>query len=287
MEEIKKIYKLFNAKNLFLNTKFGSYGKLYHHTNENLKEYIPNTLNKKVLSVSSSGDHLLNIMCNGSLRIDTFDVNKFSPLFQNLKLYSIRNLSCYESYNFLNTLDSDLYFKFNSFLPKKEKEFFNYVYDHDIDEIAYRMFYIQKIDNISNNNYYDLEVLKYLKNNMRKLENNHFCTNIYGLPNYIGDNYDYIFLSNISQYVKDVDDFLHFISYLRFHLNRNGCIYFAYLYENEVKDAITGIKSINNFFDDKFDCSKYYDLIDNIDFMSFRSAEYPETSKDSVLILRK
>ena len=287
MEEINQITKIFNRKGIFSNDNFGSYGKLYHHTNENLKAYIPDMHNKKVLTVSSSGDHLLNIMTNGTFRIDTFDINRFSPLYQNLKLFSIRNLCCEESYEFLNLLNPELYFKFNQFLPNKERKFFNFVFNHDYDEIAYKMFYLQNIDNIKNNNYFNLDVLKFLKNNLRRLENNHFCTNIYGLTNYIDGNYDYIFLSNISQYIKNVDDFLHFIGYLRLYLNKDGSIYFAYIYENEVRDVISGIKSINEFFYKRFDCTKYYDLIDNIDVLSFESAEYPETSKDSVLILRK
>lgn len=287
MEEMKEIYKVFNNKSNFLNTEFRTYGKLYHHTNENLKAYIPNTSNKRVLSVSSSGDHLLNIISKGSFRVDTFDINKFSPLYQNLKLYSIRYLSCKDSYEFLNCLSPDLYFKFNGFLPKKEKEFFDFVFEHYIDDIAYKMFYLQDIDNIINNNYFDFDILNYLKHNLRRLEHNHFCTNIYGLSSFMIGQYDYIFLSNISQYVKNVDDFFHFINYLRLYLNKNGAIYFAYLYEKNVTDVIDGIKSINDHFYKKFDPLKYFNILYSIDFMSFNSAEFPDKNKDSVLILRK
>ena len=287
MEEMKEIYKIFNNKKSFFNNEFGTYGKLYHHTNENLNAYVPDTFGKRVLSVSSSGDHLLNIMVNGSFRIDTFDINRFSPLYQNLKLYSIRHLSSENAYEFLNCLSPDLYFQFNGFLPKKEKEFFNFVFEHYIDDIAYCMFYLQTINNIINNNYFDLDNLNYLKQNIRKLEHNHFCTNMYGLSSFMVGNYDYIFLSNISQYVKNVDDFLHFIDYLRLCLNKNGAIYFAYIYEKEVKNAIQCVKLINKNFENKFDPLKYSNILDNIDFMSFNSAEFPDKKKDSVLILRK
>lgn len=286
MEEMKEIYKVFNDKN-FSNNDFGVYGKLYHHTNENLKAYIPDTFGKRVLCVSSSGDHLLNIMSKGSFRIDTFDINKFSPLYQDLKLYSIRHLSSLEAYEFLNCLSPDLYFKFNNFLPKNEKEFFNFVFEHYIDDIAYKMFYLQRIDNIINNNYFNLDVLDFLKQNLRRLEHNHFCTNMYGLSSFITGKYDYIFLSNISQYVKNVDDFLHFVDYLRLCLNNNGAIYFAYIYEKKVTNSIQGIRMINDNFKKKFDPFKYSDILDNIDFLSFNSAEFPDKSKDSVLILRK
>ena len=149
------------------------------------------------------------------------------------------------------------------------------------------MFYLQTINNIINNNYFDLDNLNYLKQNIRKLEHNHFCTNMYGLSSFMVGNYDYIFLSNISQYVKNVDDFLHFIDYLRLCLNKNGAIYFAYIYEKEVKNAIQGVKLINKNFENKFDPLKYSNILDNIDFMSFNSAEFPDKKKDSVLILRK
>lgn len=287
MDEMTEVRRIFLNKNNFLDYEFGSYGKLYHHTNENLSAYIPDTFNKRVLTVSSSGDHMLNILSNGAFRVDTFDINKFSPLYQSMKLHSIRNLSCNNAYIFLNSLSPELYFKFNKFLPKKEKEFFNFVYSHDVDEIAYKLFYIQKINNIINNNYFDLDVLEYLKNNLKRLVGSHFCTNIYGLSDFIIDKYDYIFLSNISQYIKNVDDFLHFLMYLKQCLNRNGAIYYAYLYEKEVKSVIDGIRSINENFENKFDPKNYYDIIDSTEILSFRSAEFPENSKDSVLILRK
>ena len=287
MEEIIEMRKIFNCEKDYSNSDFGSYGKLYHHTNENLKAYIPDMEGKSVLTVSSSGDHLLNIIVNGTFKIDTFDINKFSPLFQNLKLTSIRNLSCMDSYNFLNSLSSDLYHKFNGLLPNKERKLFNFVYTHDIDEIAYKLFYLQKINNFINNNYFDLDVLKFLKKNLKYLDNNHFCTNVYGLLNHIDKKYDYIFLSNISQNVKNVDDFLHLIMSLRLHLNDNGAIYYAYLYEKETDDVIEGIKSINNSFNEKFECENYRDIIDNTEVLSFNSAEFPDTNKDSVLILRK
>jgi len=287
MDEMTEVRRIFVNKNSYLDYEFGSYGKLYHHTNENLNAYIPNTFNKRVLTVSSSGDHLLNILSNGSFRVDTFDINRFSPLYQSMKLYSIRNLPSNDAYIFLNTLSSELYFKFNKFLPKREKEFFNFVYSHDMDEIAYKLFYLQNINNIVNNKYFDLDVLEYLKNNLRRLVGNHFCTNIYGLSDFIIDKYDYIFLSNISEYIKNVDDFLHFLIYLKLCLNNNGAIYYAYLYEKEATSVIDGIKSINKNFEQKFDPKRYYDIIDSTEIMSFKSAEFPETSKDSVLILRK
>ena len=50
MEEIKQIQTIFNKKKN-TNNEFGTYGKLYHHTNENLKAYIPDTSYKRILSM--------------------------------------------------------------------------------------------------------------------------------------------------------------------------------------------------------------------------------------------
>lgn len=285
MDILNEIVKIFNDKSS--NDDFGCFGKLYHHTNENLKAYIPDLRSKSVLTVSSSGDHLLNILSRGCLNIDTFDINKFSPLYQNLKLCSIKFLPSFESYEFLNSLMPDLYYKFNCFLPKCEKSFFNYVFNYDIDEIAFKLFYLQKIDNIINNNYFDMSVLKYLKHNIRKLNNTHYCCDIYRLPLFLTHKYDYMFFSNISQYVKNVDDFIYLICYLKFFLNDGGCIYYAYLYEKEVLNSLDGIKSINDNFFNKFDFYKHKDFVSSTDFLSFSSAEYPNTKKDSVLFLKK
>lgn len=286
MDDLEELKKIFKSKKR-ITDNFGEYGKIYHHTNENLKSYIPDLHDKSVLTVSSSGDHLLNMMCKGSFNIDTFDINRFSPLYQNLKLYSIRFLNEDDSFLFLNGLDNNLYFKFNDFLPKNEKSFFDYVFQHDLDEISYKLFYLQKIDNFLNNCYFDLITLRYLKFGMRKLVNTHYYSSLYQLFGFLNKKYDYIFLSNISQYQTDCNKFFGFLNYLKYFLTEEGKIYYAYLYEKEVLDSYDGIRSINDIFYKDINYNSYRSIIDKTDFLSFNSAEYPDTNKDSVLILRK
>ncbi|MBQ4584298.1 MAG: hypothetical protein IJA94_05380 [Bacilli bacterium] len=59
--------------------KFSEYSKVYPYTNENLiKKYslINEGDYQTALTVLSSGDHLLNLVMNGTSHIDTFDVIK-------------------------------------------------------------------------------------------------------------------------------------------------------------------------------------------------------------------
>lgn len=288
MRELDELKKIINDRKFFGDNTFYQYGRTYHHTNENLREYMPNLHNKKVLTVSSSGDHLLNALASGAIHIDTFDLNSFSPLIQSLKLYAIRYLDANDSYEFLNTFDRNIYYKFNSFLPSNEKKFFDFFFKYpDFDELAFKFFYHQNIDNIQNNKYFDISILKYIRANIKKLINNHLNINIYYLPCYIKDKYDAIFLSNISQYINNVDRFLTLIYHLRNFLNDDGCIYYAYLYDREIHDVLSAIKSINNSFLNNFDIKKHNEIIKNTESIVVNSAENPGRSKDSVLVIRK
>lgn len=284
LDYLKSVLK--NGKSLDIN--FGTYSRVYFHSNENLSQYIPDMSNKKVLTVSSSGDHLLNLMGKGCTNIDTFDINRISPLYSDLKLYSVLALKPQNSYIFLSTLDKNLFFKFKRYLPDNERHFFNYLYKNfDIDDIASFLFNIQGVDFIKNNNYFDIDVLLRIKKNLSHLRHNHFCCDMFSLNNYLTHNYDAIFLSNISEYVYDVDKFVRFISELKKKLNRNGCIYYAYLYDNNLQYPLDMVRSINkNFFSD-FDPYIYYNIINDTEVINVESAMNPGTSKDSVLVLRK
>lgn len=287
MEALEQVKKRFNIKSIIGKEDFKGYTRTYYNTNENLKEYFPDLEGKSVLTVSSSGDHMLNALGKGAIDVDTFDVNLYSPLIQNLKLYSIKYLDVELSSKFLNLLDIDIYHLFNKNIPINEKKFFDYIFNnYTLDEIYYIMFYIDYLDNRINNNYFDLNILEKIKKSLNYVQHKHFKTNIYCLPNYINRQYDAIMLSNISQYANKVDNFLNFIDYLRLYLKTDGRIYFAYLYEEEISNEIEGIKKINPMFALNFEYSTYKELVKKIEFMNIRSAEYPE-KKDSVLMVKK
>lgn len=76
------------AQNKMLN----NYGKIYYQTNEDL--FSPfleiDFRNKNVLSVLSSGDHVLTARCLGAHIVDAFDNNRLTLYYFYLRLWSIK-----------------------------------------------------------------------------------------------------------------------------------------------------------------------------------------------------
>ena len=291
LEEIKKKFKVFKKKsNLkLLKQNFTKYGDVYAHTNENLKEYIPNLSSKKVLTVSASGDQILNIIGKGSLDIDTFDINAFSPLVQNLKLYAVRYLPCEDSIKFLDKFDKNIYFKFNNNLPNEEREIFNFMYkNYSLEDIAYYFFYPQFTDNFHNNNYFDKRVLKHIKLTLKYLNHKHYECQIYQLVNFLTSKYDCMFFSNISHYSKNPTMFLNYIAYLYEHyLNDNGSIYYGYIYNEKIDDEVFAIKRIGKLYETLISSTINKKILNNTELIHVDSADFPGQAKDTILVLRK
>ena len=294
MVELNDIIKKFNyvkrkAPIKVYKQHFTKFGDIYAHTNENLKGYIPNLTDKKVLTVSASGDQLLNIMGKGSLDIDTFDINAISPLFQNLKMYAIRYLSYDDASIFLDNFNKDIYFKFNAYLPNKEREIFDYIYkNYSLEDIFYYMFYPQFTNNKNNNNYFNNNILKKIKLDLKKLKHNHYETDFYRIANNINHKYDDIFLSNISHYSKNSTIFLNYLMYLyNYYLEDNGSIYYAYIYNEDIDDVISAIKRIGKSYETIISLSLNKQLVNNTELLNIDSAEYPGQTNDTVLVLRK
>ena len=92
---------------------------IYPFTNENINGYYKqiNLQNKDILSVTSSGDHLLNAIVYGAKNIDAFDINPLARYFVELKIAAIKSLTREEFIDFFYS-NSKLYTP-KSFLNKK------------------------------------------------------------------------------------------------------------------------------------------------------------------------
>lgn len=289
MEELEALKKRFkqSTNKYKMDNNFENYSRIYPHTNENLNEYIEDLSGKTILTVSASGDQKLNMIGNGAKRIDTFDINKYSPIYENLKLSAIRYLDYEDAYKFLSKMDKDIYFKFNNNLAQDEKLFFDYLLkNYDIDTIYKKLFEKDCKNFLINNNYYEENKFYIIKKRIRKVEMNHFCCNIYQLPNFLNNTYDRIYLSNISEYQLDVNRFLRFINYLRYFLNDDGKIYYAYLYDTFITNSASALYEINKSFKFYFDEDDYSDIIESTELINVRGAEHI-TKKDSILVLKK
>lgn len=289
MEELDALKKRFRQKtNRYkMDNDFENYSKIYPHTNENLNEYIDDLSGKTVLTVSASGDQKLNMIGKGAKRIDTFDINKYSPLYENLKLCAVRYLDYEEGYKFLSKLDKDIYFKFNTSLAQYERMFFDYLFkNYDIDTIYKKLFEKDCKNYVINNNYFDENTFYSIKKRIRKVEMNHYSCNIYQAPNFFNTTYDRIYLSNISEYQLDTNRFLRYINYLKCFLSDEGKIYYAYLYNTYITDPALALCEINKVFQNYFEPEKYFDIIESTEVINVRGADNVK-KKDSVLVLKK
>ena len=289
MEELDALKKRFRQKtNRYkMDNDFENYSKIYPHTNENLNEYIDDLSGKTVLTVSASGDQKLNMIGKGAKRIDTFDINKYSPLYENLKLCAVRYLDYEEGYKFLSKLDKDIYFKFNTSLAQYERIFFDYLFkNYDIDTIYKKLFEKDCKNYVINNNYFDENTFYSIKKRIRKVEMNHYSCNIYQAPNFFNTTYDRIYLSNISEYQLDTNRFLRYINYLKCFLSDEGKIYYAYLYNTYITDPALALCEINKVFKNYFEPEKYFDIIESTEVINVRGADNVK-KKDSVLVLKK
>ena len=74
---------------------YDEYCNIYPWTNEDLGGAFNNFCqpNSKVLTVCSSGDHVLNAVLRGCSDITTFDINKFTFYYLDLKMAAIESFS--------------------------------------------------------------------------------------------------------------------------------------------------------------------------------------------------
>lgn len=287
MIELDKLIKGYSGFKTYTKSDFDTYGKVYKHTNENLPGYIPGLRDKKVLTVSASGDQLLNMMGMGCTDIDTFDMNYFSPLFQSLKMYAIKYLEYEEVYLYFQYFEKYLYLKFNKYLPKKERDFFDYIYQNEPERIFNNIFYSQSEDLLKGNNYFNKLNFLLIKEKLNELKHNHIYANVYDMVNFFDDTYDAMFLSNICEYLPSPEQFLYYLIYLRdYYLNDNGEIYYAYIYNTHENDVEGYIRSINALFKGRFNSHEFKDILENSHAITVQSIK-DERQKDTVLVLKK
>lgn len=231
--EIEEIQKLMNApySQIDFDVKFEEYSKIYAHSNEYLKEYIKDLDGKKVLCVTGSGDHLLNSIIAGAKEVDTFDINRFAVMYQELKLYAIKYLKPTEAYIFLCLFDKDLYKKFSKHLPDNLRLTYDYLFDnYPVDTILYK-FFEEFTTSLEFNNYNSLSAIQELKDKISKIKRQHFVTSLYSLPDVLTSKYDVIYLSNILDYENNFTKYFDIVRRLREGcLNEGGELYYNYLW---------------------------------------------------------
>ncbi len=269
----------------------GRFDSIYPFTTENIAGYMCNLdfIDKKVITVTGSADHILNIVARGGCEITTFDVNPLTELYMDLKLSAFRSLDFKDFVNFLlydskinldksiiSSLDmSDFSREFwlerliefnNDGRRLMHSKYFNRNYFNPdskvwqnlyLNEDGYRLVK-QRLSNVR---------IKFLNSSLENLE--------------IKEDFDYMFLSNISDYIGMMygkDGLVKYRDLMNKFLSKVKVIYMAYLYD-------VGNETPRSEIDD---LDKVNELFKNYGIEKFRSALEPEEEKsDGVIILRR
>lgn len=267
------------------------FDSIYPFTTENIAGYMKDLdfTNKKIITVTGSADQIMNIILNGATDITTFDSNPLTEKNMDLKMSAFNSLDydeflkvfLYETdisldYNIISNLemplDSKIFWlqqleKYNrSGIKLRKSELFNTKYFNPDSKLWQNLY-------LTRENY------NKVKENINKVKINFINTNLKDLK--IEDEYDYMFLSNISDYLNLMYKDNPLESYKELLLKfqeKIKIIYFAYLYD-------IGNKNPRSEIDD---LEKVKKVIGTFEIETFKSAlETEKELKDGVLILKR
>ena len=278
---------IFLALSNFLKYEYPSendFDFIYPFTTENIDGYLSkiDVDNKDVLTVCSSGDHVLNLILKGAKKIDTFDISPLSKYYLNLKIAGVKALEYKEFLDFFRyvdypkafennskAFDFKKYLKISPYLDKYTRTFWDSLYmEFDGIELRENEFLFSRDEDknrvlvninayLKEENYYKLKSIL----NSKEYDIKFYYNNMLELPNVLKDKYDIIMLSNIPQYLNGIyeyksityclNKFRELIDKLSNKLNNNGLIVTNYYYN---------VKDINKNDRENEDVSYMYDF---------------------------
>lgn len=190
----------------------------YTWSNENLFLYSKDDFtNKNILSVTASGDQIINVILNNGTKIDAFDINLYSRYFVALKIAMIKTYS-YETFwklmiNFTSNGNLEFNYKnsvideVSKFLTDDEYDFWK-CYQSLLNQEKIEANDILNIylnDNYKKNPYYNYNNYIILKKKISNASINFIDSDIANLNKVVDKKYDALFTSNIFDYVLPCD----------------------------------------------------------------------------------
>lgn len=269
----------------------GRFDSIYPFTTENIAGYMRDLdlTNKKVITVTGSTDHILNIVARGGSDITTFDVNPLTEQYMNLKLSAFRNLDFKDFVNFLlydskisldKTIISSLDMSDFSreFWLERLREFNN-----DGRRLRSSKYFNRKYFNpdskVWQNLYLNEDGYKLVKERLCNVRIKFLNSSLENLE--INEDFAYMFLSNISDYIGmmyEKNGLVRYRDLMNKFLERVKVIYMAYLYDVGNSNPRSEIDDLN----------RIEEVFDSYEIKKFRSAlEAYEEKQDGVIILRR
>lgn len=219
---------------------------IYPFTTENIKGYMSNLdlKDKSVLTVGSSADQVINSFLYGSKDITLFDINPFTKYYFELKKAGILLLEFNSFYEFfsnnINSFNIKTYSLLRNNLSKETKLFWDSLFN-SYDSYFFRDKLFSKDERalktlVKYNPYMDEINYNILKTTIDSLNPIFINSSLNEIKSKVVRKYDYVFLSNISSYLKlytkeNISKFINTIKDLTNILNKSGSIYLAYIYE--------------------------------------------------------
>lgn len=268
------------------------FNSIYPFTSENIAGYMKDLdlTGKKVVTVTGSADHILNAILLGATEITTFDINPLTKPYMDLKISAIKNLS-YDEFIKLLLFESNINLDYNI------------ISSLDMSDES-KMFWLEQLSKFDNNGIElrnsSLFNTKYFNPNSKLWQNLYLEKSKYNLLKQqikeanitfinaslndlkIDENFDYMFLSNISDYLSlmyNSDPLRKYRDLLIEFQKRIDIIYFAYLYDIGNSNPRTEID----------DLRKVKEIFSNFQQVEFKSAleGSSQDKKDGVLILKR
>jgi len=279
---------------------------LYPFSNENIAAYYSkiNFKDKKVLTVTSSGDHILNAIMCGAKEIDAFDVNPLAKYYSELKIAAIKALSLEEFILFFygkNIFKSPKYFlnkdtymnKIRNCLNGENKIFWDHVFNQYTSKDLRRSFlftddYCDLKILLKTNLYLNEEGYSLLRSKLNDIKIDYYDKDIKDFKQ-VDKKYDVLVLSNIPAFVDDMfsSNQLEELRQIILNLTHNdSVVVLNYYYDNMFKDytnnsMMYNLKNVKKIFPE-------------FEYISFTSASNDrpvmglfEKSKDGVMVSKK
>lgn len=270
----------------------GRFNSIYPFTSENIAGYMKDLdlTSKKVITVTGSTDHILNAILQGATEITTFDINPLTKAYMDLKISALKKLS-YEDFIKLLLFESNMNLDYSiiSSLDMSDKS---------------KMFWLEQLSKYNNSGIElrnsSLFNIKYFNSNSKLWQNLYLEKNKYNLLKQqlkdtnitfintsikdlkVDEHFDYMFLSNISDYLSlmyDSDTLKQYRDLLIEFQKKIDIIYFAYLYDIGNSKPRTEIDDLN----------KVKEIFSNFQQVNFTSALEGslQEKQDGVLILKR
>lgn len=265
------------------------FSSIYLFTTENIAGYMNelDLTDKKIITVTGSSDHIINAILKECKDITTFDINPLTKYYMDLKLSAIKELSYKEFLDFM-LYDTDKSFDYEIIkrldMDSESKDFWlNELSKNDYDGLKmkhsdlFNLKYFDFQNKIDCNLYLNEENYAIIKDRLGLIKIKFLKSNLKNLK--IDEKYDYMFLSNISDYINTFYEDNYLINYkkLIFNFLENvKVIYFAYIYDVESIKKRSSIDNIENV----------KELFENIKIKKFKSAllNVKTDTEDAVLI---